>query len=74
MQAEAQGAGVAAGTMRKLRIFLDAIKFEHTIFALPFAYLGMVLAARADHGWPGLDKLSWITLAYLAFISKRLIR
>lgn len=63
MQAEAQGAGVAAGTMRKLRIFLDAIKFEHTIFALPFAYLGMVLAARADHGWPGLDKLIWITLA-----------
>lgn len=63
MQAEAQGVGVAAGTMRKLRIFLDAIKFEHTIFALPFAYLGMVLAARADHGWPGLDKLIWITLA-----------
>lgn len=63
MQAKAQGAGVAAGTMRKLRIFLDAIKFEHTIFALPFAYLGMVLAARADHGWPGLDKLIWITLA-----------
>lgn len=49
--------------MRKLRIFLDAIKFEHTIFALPFAYLGMVLAARANHGWPGFDKLLWITLA-----------
>ena len=47
----------------KTRIFLDAIKFEHTIFALPFAYLGMVLASRAHHGWPGLGKLIWITLA-----------
>ena len=30
--------------MNKLRVFLDMIKFEHTIFALPFAYIGMVLA------------------------------
>jgi 4-hydroxybenzoate polyprenyltransferase len=57
------GVSGAARVMRKLRIFLDAIKFEHTIFALPFAYLGMALAARANHGWPGLDKLIWITLA-----------
>ena len=64
MQAEAQQRQSAtSGLMRKARIFLDAIKFEHTIFALPFAYLGMVLASRADHGWPGLDKLIWITLA-----------
>ncbi|MFH0775829.1 MAG: hypothetical protein V2A53_10175 [bacterium] len=27
-----------------LRLFLDLVKFEHTIFALPFAYLGGVLA------------------------------
>ncbi|HEV7127464.1 MAG TPA: UbiA-like polyprenyltransferase [Ktedonobacterales bacterium] len=47
----------------KTRIFLDAIKFEHTIFALPFAYLGMVLAARGSLGWPGWGKLFWITLA-----------
>lgn len=47
----------------KPRIFLDAIKFEHTIFALPFAYLGMVLAARGASGWPGWSKLVWITLA-----------
>ncbi len=32
--------------MTSLRTFLDLIKFEHTIFALPFAYLGMVLEAR----------------------------
>ncbi|HEX9068252.1 MAG TPA: UbiA-like polyprenyltransferase [Ktedonobacterales bacterium] len=42
---------------------LEAIKFEHTIFALPFAYLGMILASRDQHGWPGLDKLIWITVA-----------
>ena len=69
MRAEAQGervpsdVSVTARVMRKARIFLDAIKFEHTIFALPFAYLGMALAARDNHGWPGLDKLIWITRA-----------
>ena len=39
---------------------LDNIKWEHTIFALPFAYLGAVLAAG---GLPRLDMLLWITLA-----------
>ena len=46
--------------MRQLRILLDNIRFEHTIFALPFAYLGMVLAAR---GLPTLGQFIWITLA-----------
>src|SRR5512138_2980172 len=50
-------------SMKKIRSFLDLIKFEHTIFALPFAYLGMLLAAR---GWPGWDKLIWITIAMAA--------
>jgi 4-hydroxybenzoate polyprenyltransferase len=53
----------ASGLRSKTRTLLEAIKFEHTIFALPFAYLGMVLAARGTHGWPGWDKLLWITLA-----------
>jgi 4-hydroxybenzoate polyprenyltransferase len=43
-----------------LRHFLDAIKFEHTVFALPFAYVAMVLAAD---GWPGWRALIWATLA-----------
>jgi len=43
-----------------LRHFLDAIKFEHTVFALPFAYIAMVLAAN---GWPGWRVLIWVTLA-----------
>ncbi|HEX8997461.1 MAG TPA: UbiA-like polyprenyltransferase [Ktedonobacterales bacterium] len=63
MRAEAPQAGVAASAGSKLRIFLDAIKFEHTIFALPFAYLGVALAARAHHGWPGFGPLLWVTLA-----------
>ena len=31
--------------MTRVVTFLEAIKFEHTIFALPFAYVGMLLAA-----------------------------
>jgi 4-hydroxybenzoate polyprenyltransferase len=46
-----------------MKSFLELIKFEHTIFALPFAYLGMVLAA---HGWPGWEKLIWVTVAMAA--------
>src|SRR5258705_1608130 len=44
----------------RLRHFLDAIKLEHTVFALPFAYVAMVLAAD---GWPGWRVLSWVILA-----------
>jgi 4-hydroxybenzoate polyprenyltransferase len=46
--------------MKKLLIVLEMIKFEHTVFALPFALLGAVLAAR---GLPGWDKLFWIVVA-----------
>ena len=49
--------------MQQIRTLLDLVKFEHTIFALPFAYLGMVLAAR---GWPGWRVFIWITVAMAA--------
>ncbi len=55
--------------MSKIRTFLEMIKFEHTIFALPFAYLGMVLAwAQTDAGaslggWGMTWQFVWITLA-----------
>src|SRR5262249_45757951 len=39
---------------------LDAIKFEHTVFALPFPYIATVLAAG---GWPGWWPVLWITAA-----------
>ncbi len=38
------------------------IKFEHTIFALPFAFLGAVLAAN---GLPTLSQALWITVAMI---------
>lgn len=58
----------------KARAFLELIKFEHTIFALPFAYLGMVLAAR---GLPTFHQFFWVTVAMasartLAFAVNRL--
>ncbi|RTH00423.1 4-hydroxybenzoate octaprenyltransferase [Thermus scotoductus] len=46
--------------MRRLRLYLDLIRFEHTLFALPFAYGGMLLAAG---GWPGLRTFLLVTLA-----------
>ncbi|MDI6813763.1 MAG: UbiA-like polyprenyltransferase [Desulfitobacteriaceae bacterium] len=46
--------------MQKFKVFLEMIKFEHTVFALPFAYLGAFLASR---GLPSASKLLWITLA-----------
>lgn len=44
----------------KIPAFLDAIKFNESIFALPFAYVGMLLAAN---GLPSLSKFIWITTA-----------
>jgi 4-hydroxybenzoate polyprenyltransferase len=46
--------------MRQVKVLLDNIRFEHTVFALPFAYLGMTLAAR---GLPTLWQFIWITIA-----------
>lgn len=48
--------------MKALRVFLEEIKIEHTLFALPFAYVGALLGAR---GVPSLHALVWITLAVL---------
>ncbi len=37
----------------QLRTWGEFVKFSHTIFALPFALASMVVAARANRGWPG---------------------
>lgn len=47
-------------TFKSARITLEMIKIEHTLFALPFAFLGAVLAAK---GTPSLWQILWITLA-----------
>jgi 4-hydroxybenzoate polyprenyltransferase len=62
-------------TLAKVRTFLELIKFEHTIFALPFAYLGMVLAAG---GLPTFHQFFWVTVAMasartVAFAVNRLV-
>ncbi len=44
----------------KTQILLDMIKFPHTIFALPFAFMGAILAEKKI---PSLDKIFWITVA-----------
>ncbi|HEY2474268.1 MAG TPA: 4-hydroxybenzoate octaprenyltransferase [Candidatus Cybelea sp.] len=48
--------------MKSLRLFLRELRIEHTLFALPFAYVGAILAAQ---GLPPPAKLLWITLAVL---------
>ena len=48
--------------MRFLSLFLRDIRIEHTLFALPFAYVGAVMGAR---GIPTLAQLLWITLAVI---------
>jgi 4-hydroxybenzoate polyprenyltransferase len=46
--------------LKRLLIALEMVKFEHTIFALPFAFLGALLAVR---GIPRLAQIGWILLA-----------
>ncbi len=50
--------------LKKIKLALDMIKFEHSIFALPFAFIGAFLA---QGGMPPWDKILWI-LVNLAFM------
>jgi 4-hydroxybenzoate polyprenyltransferase len=51
----------------RIRIVLEMIKFEHSVFALPFALTGALLAARTSrHGWPTLGQIAWIVAAMVA--------
>jgi 4-hydroxybenzoate polyprenyltransferase len=46
---------------------LEMIKFEHSVFALPFALVGALLAARVgQHGWPTWRQIVWIVVAMVA--------
>ena len=46
--------------LTKFRDVLDMVDFGHTLFGLPFAYLGAFLAVK---GMPTVSQLVWITLA-----------
>ena len=67
--------GAPTAVTHKAHLFIDAVRFEHTLFALPFAYIGMLLAAD---GWPTVSQFVWVTVAMagartLAMSSNRLI-
>ena len=53
----------------RIRTVLDMIKFEHSVFALPFALTGALLAARypaapgVAPGWPSLRQILWVVVA-----------
>lgn len=52
--------------MNRLRTTLEMIKFEHSVFALPFALTAALLAARyagPEPAWPSLRQLFWILVA-----------
>ncbi len=51
---------MSTGIVSNIRTTLEMIKIEHTLFALPFALLGAVLAAR---GLPSFSQLLWIAVA-----------
>jgi 4-hydroxybenzoate polyprenyltransferase len=50
---------------KRLRLTLEMIKFEHSVFALPFALTGALLAFRENHLPPRVlpEKLLWIVVA-----------
>jgi 4-hydroxybenzoate polyprenyltransferase len=51
----------------RIRTVLEMIKFEHSVFALPFALTGALLAARfTSHAWPTWRQLLWIVVAMVS--------
>ena len=51
------------GLLRKIGTTLEMIKWEHSIFVLPFAMIGAMLAAG---GWPPAVKLFWIVVCMVS--------
>src|SRR5579863_7878885 len=53
----------------RIRTILEMIKFEHSVFALPFALTGALLAARyaqipgVTSGYPSWRQIAWIIVA-----------
>lgn len=50
-------------TLHNVRVSLEMIKWEHSVFALPFALCGAMLAAG---GWPTAWQLLWIVVAMVS--------
>lgn len=58
----------AATGFRAFRVYLEMIKIEHSVFALPFAMMGMMWGSRSigGNGWPGGAVFGWIVLAMVS--------
>lgn len=54
---------MATAMIPKIKSLLEMIKFSHTVFAFPFALIGMVLAAHANGEMPSGAQLFWICMA-----------
>ncbi len=52
--------------LKKTKIFLEMIKIEHTLFALPFAFMGAILGSivMTNH-LPGWAAIGWVILAMI---------
>ena len=61
--AEARDIASSDSLLKRIPRFLDAVRFQESIFALPFAYSGMVLAAN---GLPTWQQFLWITVAMVS--------
>jgi 4-hydroxybenzoate polyprenyltransferase len=91
-EADAPPAGPPPATREKgvvgtIKLFLELVKFEHSIFALPYAYIGALYGAAwlgepndwvTTEGWPTLASLFWITLVMVgarsfAFVVNRAV-
>ena len=72
-------ASATAARPGKIKTFAELVKFEHSIFALPYAYLGAVYgAATVSARWPSLVALLWVTVAMVgarsfAFVVNRAV-
>jgi 4-hydroxybenzoate polyprenyltransferase len=75
---------VATKQQGKVKTFAELVKFEHSIFALPYAYLGAVYGAKfvktawAPGGWPSWLAILWVTVAMVgarsfAFVVNRAV-
>jgi 4-hydroxybenzoate polyprenyltransferase len=52
-----------AQAKNRVAVVLEMIKFEHSVFALPFALVGAILAARAANSLPAWRQILWIVVA-----------
>ena len=53
------------GVAANIRKWGEFVRFSHTVFALPFAFAAMVVAARENQGWPGWRKFLLILAAMI---------